>query len=246
MIMDRSPIPAVRLGTLSGVGVGPGDPELLTLKAVKVLQQAAVIFHATGANSRESVSLHVVASALGRPAPLRELVFTMRPGLSERAPAWRRNARLVADELQAGRDCAFVTIGDPSIYSTWIYLLREVQAILPDVPVQTVPGITSFQAAAARLNRPLVEDRQVLTVIPAWDSTGADHPALATADTVVLLKTYRERRRIAAALARHHLVPTGYAARLGLADELVQADPADLEKLPTEYLSLLIAQRART
>jgi precorrin-2/cobalt-factor-2 C20-methyltransferase len=234
-----------QLGRFYGVGVGPGDPELLTLKARRVLRGVDVVFHATGARSPRSVSGTILRQAGLRRARLVPLVFTMSQSAAVRARAWRAHAARVVGELRKGRACAFVTIGDPLLYGTYTYLLREIRRLAPGVAVETVPGITSFQAAAAQANLPLAEDREVLVVAPAWTPALVRHPALALADTLVLLKTYRHRRSLARALAKLGFREGVYAARLGLEGERVETDLARLPELPQEYLSLVIARRGQ-
>ncbi len=234
-------------GKFYGVGVGPGDPELLTLKAAAVLRRVAVIFAATGARSETCVSGAVVEALEGCRARRETLVFSMAPEAADRRPAWRENASRVAAVLEKGEDCAFVTIGDPLLYSTYTYLLREVRRLLPTVAVETVPGITAFQALAAANNLPLVEDRETLAVIPAWTAASAADPLLASADTLVLLKTYRHRDAVLAALRQQGFASEGclYASRLGLPDERQARGYAAITSEPESYLSLIIAKRRR-
>jgi len=151
----------VKLGTMYGVGVGPGDPGLLTLRAVEVLCRVQVVFAATGAHSQDCISGSVVDAVPGCQAERVTLVFSMAREMEDRRQAWSENAEKVADVLRQGKDCAFATIGDPLIYSTYTYLLRQVRELLPEVKVETIPGITSFQTVAARNNLPLVEREDV-------------------------------------------------------------------------------------
>ncbi|MDD2708500.1 MAG: precorrin-2 C(20)-methyltransferase [Verrucomicrobiae bacterium] len=232
-------------GRFFGIGVGPGDPRLLTLRGAEILRQSEVVFHVAGARTDESVSGRVVDAVDGCRARRVELVFTMAPDQRDRQAAWRRNARLVAAELRQGRDCAFVTIGDPLLYSTYIYLVRELRRLIPRIRVETVPGISAFQAAAAKAHLPLVENREVLTIIPAWAEDNLDHPAIQNADTLVFLKTYRHRNQLLSKLRQHGFSKTLYAARVGLPDEKIVHSPARIRRLADEYLSLLIVKKRR-
>ena len=101
---------------------------------------------------------------------------------------WRRAARGGPRVLRRGEDCCFLTLGDALLYSTYIYLLRELQAIDPAVPVVTVPGITAFSAAAALANRPVGEGKQLVTIVPALDDLDQFAAALDCGGTVVLMK----------------------------------------------------------
>ena len=234
----------MKIGKFYGIGVGPGDPGLLTLRAVEVLCQVQVVFAATGARSHDCISGSVVDAVAGCEAERVILVFSMAREMKNRRQAWSDNAKQVVDVLQQGRDCAFVTIGDPLIYSTYTYLLRQVQELLPEVEVETIPGITSFQAVAARNNLPLVEDRETLGLIPAWTRESTGDPQFDHADTVVLLKTYHHRREILEKLRQSGFDGEClYASRVGLADETMVSGIDAIAQVPETYLSLIIAKR---
>ena len=104
-----------KIGTFYGVGVGPGDPSLLTLKAVQVFQKVDIIFQATGSNSEKSISGLVVDSVENCRAAREELVFTMARDLKDREAAWKANAEQIVEALREGKDCAFATIGDSPV-----------------------------------------------------------------------------------------------------------------------------------
>lgn len=231
-------------GRFFGVGIGPGDPELLTCRAVKVLQHVDVIFHVVGPRSSGSISGSVVDSLPDCHAERVELVFSMSREHTVRQEVWRRHAETVAARLKEGRACAFVTLGDPLIYSTYGYLLRELQTRLPDLDVETVPGITSFQLAAARENMPLAEEHEVLAVVPApQDALKKQEAALQGADTLVLLKTYKSRSDVLEMLSKHNITDGIFAARVGLDDEWVTSDLEKLTDYPEDYLSMVIVKR---
>lgn len=235
-----------KCGKLYGVGIGPGDPGLLTLRARDVLCSVDVVFNVAGPRSRRSISGGVVDAVEGCTARRRELIFSMAAEQSERETAWSENACLVIGEIELGNDVAFVTLGDPLIYSTFGYLRKEVLARLPQSRIEVIPGITSFQAAAALTGDALVEDREILTVIPSWDGVAPNEESLAGADTAVLLKTYKHRNRTLDLLTRsgsqRDIV---YASRVGLDGQLLERNPDRVAELPPQYLSLLIAKRRK-
>ncbi len=234
----------MKVGTLYGVGVGPGDPGLLTLRAVEVLCRVQVVFSATGAHSQDCISGSVVDAVPGCQAERVTLIFSMAREMEDRRQAWSENAEKVVDVLKQGKDCAFATIGDPLIYSTYTYLLRRVRELLPEVRVETIPGITSFQAVAARNNLPLVENQETLGLIPAWTRESVHGPQFHSADTVVLLKTYHHRREILTALQENGFAGECiYASRVGLAGEEMVSGIDAIARIPETYLSLIIAKR---
>ena len=232
-----------KTGRFIGIGTGPGDPELLTLKAAARLREVDVIF-AASAREKRSFAGGVIDALGGCSARRVQLPFTMAQKMGDRARQWRENAALVVEELKKGRDCAFVTIGDPLLYSTYTYLMREIRHLLPEVGIETIPGIMAFQDLAARFNLPTVEDRETLLIIPAWGRDSEFREKLARADTVVLMKTSADRKQLLAELEeagfRGELV---YGAHLGQENEDLRRSGAAIASAPDEYLSLMIAKR---
>lgn len=199
---------AARIPALVGVGVGPGDPELVTRKAVAAFDRADVILvpstEASGddAGRAEQVVLAACPEAAGK---LRRVPFSMaqRTGVgAKRRQSWEASAQAAVDAFQAGAaTVAFATVGDPSVYSTFSYLAAQVQAVVPDVDVSVVPGITAMQALAAASLTPLVEGRESLTLVPVTAGLAAVGAALEHADTVV---AYKGGRQLADLLALVH------------------------------------------
>jgi len=151
-------------GTLYGIGVGPGDPELLTLKAVRLLKNCGVI--AVPQKKEKCFAYSIVLSALPelKDKPVIEAVLPMTRDKDARESAQDAAADMLAEQLDNGRDVAFVTIGDPTVYSTYGYLHRRIVA--KGYNAEIIPGITSFCAAAASLGLSLCEEREELHVIP--------------------------------------------------------------------------------
>ena len=199
---------AARIPALVGVGVGPGDPELVTRKAMAAFDRADVILvpstEASGddAGRAEQVVLAACPEAAGK---LRRVPFSMaqRTGVgAKRRQSWEASAQAAVDAFQAGAaTVAFATVGDPSVYSTFSYLAAQVQAVVPDVDVSVVPGITAMQALAAASLTPLVEGRESLTLVPVTAGLAAVGAALEHADTVV---AYKGGRQLADLLALVH------------------------------------------
>ncbi len=190
---------AARIPALVGVGVGPGDPELVTRKAVGVFERADVILvpstetSGDDAGRAEQIVLAACPDAVGK---VRRVPFSMaqRRGVgAKRRQAWEASAQAAVDAFQAGAaTVAFATVGDPSVYSTFSYLAAQVQAVVPGVDVSVVPGITAMQALAAASLTPLVEGRESLTLVPVTAGLDAVCAALDHADTVVAYKGGRQ------------------------------------------------------
>ncbi len=233
-----------RGGKFYGVGVGPGDPGLVTLRAVEVLGRVDVVFAARSATRTGSTALGVVRAMVGGQARVVELDFPMTREMDVLEQAWDANAKMVAKVLEQGQDAAFVTMGDPLTYSTYTYLLRSLLRIAPWVEVETVPGVSAYQAAAARLNLPLAEGKGALVV-----ASGEDEPSRITrfveqAQSVAVMKPYRRTAVIVEALKTIEPRPGVVGAlRVGLKGERLVLDGYSLGQRQMPYLGLLLVRR---
>ncbi|MHB8709208.1 MAG: precorrin-2 C(20)-methyltransferase [Desulfuromonadales bacterium] len=232
---------------LYAVGVGPGAPELLTLKAARILRTADVIVAPTGQAEAASYALGIVAEHLDRSRQLvLERVFPMTRDERELQPHWEATASEVAGHVRAGRTVAFVTIGDPLLYSTFLYLLRILRERYPEIAVEIVPGITSVGAAAAAAGVPLGMAAERLAILPATYEAGLLQQTLRDFDCVVLMKISRVFDQVYALLCELGLERQGvFVRRVGSSDEEVVTDLASLVGTKLDYLSLLIVRKTR-
>jgi precorrin-2/cobalt-factor-2 C20-methyltransferase len=232
---------------LVGVGVGPGDPELVTVKGVRVLREAAVVVVPVMSLDEEGRAEATVRAHTDR-EPMR-LVFALsdRDGATpQRLSAWDEAADRVAALLTAGAgSVAFATLGDPNVYSTFTYLADAVRERLPDVQVETVPGITAMQDLAARSGTVLCEGTESLALLPLTAGVPALEEALDHFDTVVAYKGGRRMPEVLEVLRRRDRLATAVVgSSLGLADE--QVGPAAGLSGAAPYLSTVIAPGRRT
>ncbi|MDR2054861.1 MAG: precorrin-2 C(20)-methyltransferase [Desulfovibrio sp.] len=187
-------------GTLYAVGVGPGAPDLVTLRAAHILGGVDAVLAASSSGNDYSSALNIALPHLRADAEIVRLNFPMTRRRGILRKAWTQAANQALAVLRTGKSAAFLTIGDPLVYSTFGYLLREVRKKAPEQPVEIVPGITSFQAAAARAEFILCEGDETLRLLPGINDAEELERELRGADTAVILKVYRNIAGIGRAL----------------------------------------------
>ncbi|MFJ9756412.1 precorrin-2 C(20)-methyltransferase [Streptomyces sp. NPDC101149] len=231
---------------LIGVGVGPGDPELVTVKGVNALRAADVVvvpvMDTLERGRAEATVLHYVPEE-----KIVRVVFALneRSDRTRREAAWDAAGERVAELLERHSAVAFATIGDPNVYSTFTYLAQTVQELLPGTVVETVPGITAMQDLAARSGAVLTEGTEPLTLVPVTAGAAVLKDALAGPGTVVAYKFGRQAQEVARALRETgRLDDAVWGSALGLPEESIRP-AADLEDGPLPYLSTLIAPARR-
>lgn len=229
-------------GKLSGIGVGPGDPELLTIKAVRVINEADVVFTASSAKREYSLALEIARPHLSRDAVIRSLAFTMTSDRAATEAAWDANAAEIASVLKEGKKAAFLTLGDPTTYSTFGYILNSLKKLLPDADIETIPGITSFHAAAARLNRTLVEGEESLLITSGAYGGEQLKKIGAHVEKLVLMKAYKNISLNNMALKKTGFFGNSVAiSKCGRDGEEIIENIAELEDREPDYWTLILA-----
>ena len=236
------------MSVLVGVGVGPGDVELVTVKAVRALESADVVVVPVMALDEQGRAEHTVRAHVTHDR-VQRLLFALddRGGVTPaRRTAWETAADEVARLLrETGGTVAFATIGDPNVYSTFTYLADAVRERVPDVVVETVPGITAMQDLAARSGTVLCEGTESLALLPLTAGVDAFEEALTHFDTVVAYKGGRHMPAVLDVLRRHERADDAvFGAALGLADERIAAASEVEGEAP--YLSTVLVPARRT
>ncbi|MBI4745606.1 MAG: precorrin-2 C(20)-methyltransferase [Deltaproteobacteria bacterium] len=234
-----------KTGKLYGIGVGPGDPELLTLKAVRVLREADVIAVPKSKEESDSIALSIVKGAvdLSKKETL-ELMFPMTKDKDVLRKAREEAAAAICGRLLAGKDVACITIGDPMFYSTFSYLIPLVKVRLPKAEIEIVPGISSVMASAAVTVTPLTEADERLAVIPATYESEKIRHILKTFDTVVLMKVNRVFEKILVLLNELRLKENAvFIERCGGDNQRVVNNLDSLKGEKLDYLSMVIVKK---
>jgi precorrin-2/cobalt-factor-2 C20-methyltransferase len=236
-------------GTLYCIGTGPGDPELITLKAWRLLQAAPTICVPRNAASGNTQALDIVRQYVDESRQQIEFLdFPMVRDATKLAAAWDNAMQTVAKLLASGSDVVFPVLGDPLLYGTFNYLLERVAKFYPDIKVVVVPGITSIGAATATALLPLCEAEERVAILPALyqDDPAQLRQSLHEYDTVVLMKVGNTLERLLPLLeAEGRLEKAVYVERLGMSGERIVrgAAIAELRHTTLHYFSLLIIKK---
>lgn len=234
-------------GILYGLGVGPGDPELVTLKAARVLNSADVVFAASSTKNSYSQAVSIAKPHIPDLTAVRMLRFPMTRDKAELKKAWVEHAETIIAECEAGKNVAFLTLGDSMTYSTYGYIMQEVKVLAPDLPIISVPGITSYQAAAAATNTPLVEGEETLLVISGAKGGDCFRDLSCRPDTVAILKAYRNVEDICNALDEADMKKTSVAvSNCSLPEQSIHWDIQELCDREPEYWTLVLAKKSKT
>lgn len=226
-------------GRLIGVGVGPGDPDLITVKAVKAIRNAPVVAYVS-ANGRPSMARHIAADHLAGPAKEIKITLPMHPSPEIAQSAYDEGASRISAELEQGKDTVVLCEGDPLFYGSFSYLLARLD---DRYPVEVVPGVSSVMAAAAAAARPLALGTDGFAVLPATMPEQQLDLRLQAVDAAAIIKLGRHLEKVRTVLENLQLVDRAiYVERLGTAEERVMP-LAELAHGDVPYFSLILVTR---
>ncbi|OLS39377.1 precorrin-2 C(20)-methyltransferase [Alkalihalophilus pseudofirmus] len=231
-------------GTLYGLGVGPGDPELLTIKAFRKLKETEVIAYPKKRKGSKSYA-HRIIDLYIKPEEkeMLGLVFPMTkdPVILERE--WSNTVNLVWEYLKKGKDVAFVTEGDPLLYSTFIHMMKLMKSRHPEVNIQTVPGISSINGAASRLGIALAEGDDHVAIVPARDDYAEMKRVIIENDCVIFIKVAKVMDLMLDVLRELDLVDKASVVTKVTSDEEIVWDIHELDRAELEYLTLMVVRK---
>lgn len=232
---------------LTVVGLGPGDPELITVKGQRALAAAELVFAPRGRDSAASLALRIAQPWID-PArqQIVELALSMTRDPALLVPAWQQAAATIAAHLEGGQSGIYLLLGDPLLYGTWGYIQTVLERDHPQIAIEIVPGVTSFAAAAARAQSVLcaADERLAVVPAPAYASAEALRGLLEHAETLVLMKVGPVLPQVIEALDALSLLGQAlYAEHVGLPQERIVRDLRTLRGQTETYFSLVIVKR---
>ncbi|MCS7280185.1 MAG: precorrin-2 C(20)-methyltransferase [Desulfobacterota bacterium] len=232
-------------GKLFGVGIGPGDWELLTLKALRILKEVDVIFCPKGDEKGSSIARSIVERLVDSSKEFVDLVFPMTKDKEVLRNYWEGAAKRIFSEIEKGKNCAFITLGDPLIYSTYIYLLKTLRNLYPTMEIETVPGVSAINAASAKAEIPLLQGDESMAIVPSNAKPKVFEYALKNFETVVIMKIGSKLENVLQRLKKMGLLDKAYLiTRVGQDGERVIHGLSGLKKVGKEgYMSIIVVRK---
>ena len=240
------------MAELTCVGCGPGDPELLTIKAVKAIKNADVIMCPTSKEGKESIAYSIISTIVdnSKKPEIVNLVFPMVKDKDILEDTWKKNTRTIAESVQSGKNVVYLTVGDPSLYSTWIYIHRELREKYPDVKINIIPGIVSMFAFASKVGISIAEGDETMAVIPACYDLGKVKETAKNCDTMIFLKDGRYFDQVISLLKEAGFPDNSLfaiAQDVGTDQEIVKKltlGEVTKETFTNKYFSIMVVKRA--
>lgn len=231
-------------GTLYGVGAGPGDPELITVKAFRALQESPVIAYPKKRKGSKSYARKIIDAYVDpSEKDMLGLVFPMTkdPAILERE--WSATAEAVWGKLSEGKDVAFITEGDPLLYSTFIHMMNVMKERYGDISMKVIPGISSINGAAARLSLPLADGDDLVAIVPAKDDYEAMKKAIEEHDCVIFIKVAKVIDLMLRILKELNLTDKAKVVSKVTSEEEIVWSMEELEGSEPEYLTLMVVRK---
>ena len=236
---------------LIGIGVGPGDPDLLTVKAVKAIQRADTIMCPASNEDRPSIALSVITPLIDKSKnqEIIKLIFPMTKDKDVLERHWKENAKIMADKVLSGKNVVYLTVGDPYLYSTWIYMHREIEANHPEMKISVIPGIVSMFTFASKVGISIAEGAEKVAIIPSFYDLSAVKEIAKNSEVLVFLKDGRYFDQVIELLRESGFPDNSIFAigqDLGTDHEIIRKmklGEVNDDTLTTKYFSILVVKR---
>jgi len=226
-------------GRLIGIGVGPGDPELITVKAVKAIRNSPIVAYVS-ANGRPSMARHIAAEYIAASSREIKITLPMHPSPEIAQSAYDEGASRISTELERGKDTAVLCEGDPLFYGSFSQIFQRLHN---QYPVDIIPGVSSVMAAAAAAQQPLTFGPDAFAALPATMPEDLLKARLKAADSAVIIKLGRHLEKVRGVLESLGYVDRAlYAERIGSPEEKIMP-LAELDRADTPYFSLILVKR---
>lgn len=239
-------------GTFYIVGVGPGDPELITLKAMRILKECPVWLTPAAQKDGNSTALSIAEGSINSEGkkilihhfPMKKIHMGKTPD-PEVKDAWEKAAALINEQLEAGNDVALPTLGDPAIYCTGFYVYETLLQLNPDAAIRIIPGISAIGATAAAANRPLCLGDDRVAVIPAIFENDKLREILLQFESVVFMKVYKAMDRLVPLLEELNLLDKAVLVeRTSMEGQRVHHDLKAAMGKDLHYFSTLVVRKS--
>ena len=236
---------------LIGIGVGPGDPELLTVKAVNAIHNADVIMCPASKEDRPSIAFSVISSLIdkSKKQEIIKLVFPMTKDKEVLESTWKKNAKIMAEKVLSGKNVVYITVGDPYLYSTWIYMHKEIEANYPNMKISVIPGIVSMFTFASKVGISIAEGAEKVSIIPSCYDLSTVKEIAKNSETMVFLKDGRYFDQVINLLKEAGFPDDSIFAigqDLGTENEIIRKltlGEVNDGTLTTKYFSILVVKR---
>ncbi len=237
--------------SLIGIGVGPGDPDLLTVKAVKAIQNADIIMCPASKEDRPSIALSVVSSLIDKSKnqEIVKLIFPMTKDKDVLDATWKKNAKIMAEKVLLGKNVVYLTVGDPFLYSTWIYMHKDLKENYPQMDISVIPGIVSIFTFASKVGISIAEGAEKVAIIPSCYDLSSVKEIAKNCETMVFLKDGRYFDQVIKVLKESGFPDDSIFAigqDLGTENEIIRKmtlGEVNDETLTTKYFSILVVKR---
>lgn len=234
------------------VGCGPGDPDLLTVKAVRAIRNAEVIICPTSKEGKASIAYSIITSIIdnSKKPEIINLVFPMVKDKEILENTWEKNAQVIANVIKTGKNVVYLTVGDPSLYSTWIYIQRELKSKYPEIKITIIPGIVSMFAFASKVGISIAEGDETVAVIPACYDLSRVKETAKNCDTMIFLKDGRYFDQVITLLKEAGFSDNSIfaiAQDIGTDEEIVKKltlGEVTKDTFTNKYFSIMVVKRA--